>query len=120
MAGGIPAAILVLGTPAVASAAGVSIFGGRAPPAVPHPQNQPPPAALPRHQTRYKDWKLEFKHLLYERRNNPHNTDKLHMGSELTSDRAITISVTFGTIHTITFAATSPAVTSAPQFSTGA
>ncbi|KAJ1436715.1 hypothetical protein SESBI_04018 [Sesbania bispinosa] len=52
MVGGIPTVVSVLGAPTVASASGVSILGGRAPPAVPRPQNQPPPAALPGHLTR--------------------------------------------------------------------
>ncbi|KAJ1415816.1 putative transcription elongation regulator [Sesbania bispinosa] len=52
MAGRIPAVVSVLRAPAVASTAEVSILGGRAPPVVPRPQNQPPPATLLGHLTR--------------------------------------------------------------------
>ncbi|KAJ1387061.1 endopeptidase La [Sesbania bispinosa] len=41
MASGILTPVFLLGPPTIASAAGVSIFGGRAPPVVPRTQNQP-------------------------------------------------------------------------------
>ncbi|KAJ1391874.1 hypothetical protein SESBI_36307 [Sesbania bispinosa] len=50
MAGGIPVSVSVLGAPVVASATGLSVLVGCAPPVVPRPQ--PPLAALPGHLTR--------------------------------------------------------------------
>ncbi|KAJ1393676.1 SLIT and NTRK-like family, member 1 [Sesbania bispinosa] len=52
MVGGVPAAVSILGAPAIAFTGRVSILGARAPLVVMRPQNQPPPATLPRHLTR--------------------------------------------------------------------